>query len=191
MYTINKLNLLRIHIFGASGSGTTTLANSLEQRLGWKHLDADDYYWKKTEPPFQVKIPLSERNMAITKDIEIYNSVIISGSMVSWGQQWESVFDYAVFLHIPPEVRMQRLMDREIERYGILLQTDAEIQLKSKAFLDWAQQYDDPNFDGRSITVHKNWIKKLKCPVIQIEGDTTIEERVQHVLCEVYKNGDH
>ncbi|WP_074408098.1 MULTISPECIES: AAA family ATPase [Aquimarina] len=178
---------MKIHIFGASGSGTTTLANNLEQRLGWKHLDADDYYWKKTDPPFQVKIPLLERNIAIKKDIEIYDSVIISGSMVSWGKEWESMFDYAVFLYIPPEVRIQRLINREVARYGVLLQTDAEIQSKSKAFLDWAKQYDDPTFDGRSLTVHKNWIKRLKCPVIQIEGDTTIEERIAHILLQIHK----
>ncbi|WP_103070333.1 P-loop NTPase family protein [Aquimarina sediminis] len=173
---------MKIHIFGASGSGTTTLASHLEQELGWKHLDADDYYWKKTNPPYQEKITLLKRNTTIIKDIELHKSVIISGSMVSWGKHWESIFDCAVFLYVPPAIRIQCLMDREAERYGTLLYTDQNVKSNSEAFLDWAKQYDDPDFDGRSITVHKNWIKKLKCPVIQIEGDTMIKERVRLVL---------
>jgi adenylate kinase family enzyme len=35
----------RIHILGASGSGTTTLAKALANELGYKHFDTDDYYW--------------------------------------------------------------------------------------------------------------------------------------------------
>ena len=53
---------MKILIFGASGSGTTTLASEIETKTGFKHLDVDDYYWKKTNPPYQEKIPLTERN---------------------------------------------------------------------------------------------------------------------------------
>ncbi len=179
---------MKVHILGASGSGTTTLGKSLEQRLGWKHLDADDYYWRKTNLPFQIKIPLSERNELITKDVELYDHVIVSGSMVSWGKQWEDVFDLAIFLYVPPLIRMQRLRNREIERYQKLLDTDERFRSNSNAFLEWAQRYDDPGFDGRSITTHHNWMKKLKCPVIKIEGDTTVEERVQIVINQIHKN---
>ncbi len=34
---------VRLHIFGASGSGTTTLARALAKRCGWLHLDTDDF----------------------------------------------------------------------------------------------------------------------------------------------------
>lgn len=33
-----------IHIFGASGSGTTTLGDAIDETLGYKHLDVDDYF---------------------------------------------------------------------------------------------------------------------------------------------------
>ena len=35
----------RVHIFGASGSGTTTIAQAVSEKLGYKHFDSDDYYW--------------------------------------------------------------------------------------------------------------------------------------------------
>ncbi|KZS38335.1 hypothetical protein AWE51_17410 [Aquimarina aggregata] len=173
---------MKIHIFGASGSGTTTLANQLEQRFGWKHLDADDYYWKKTNPPFKEKIPLQERNIKLLNDFKAYDSVIVSGSMVSWGKEWEKAFDVVIFLYVPPKIRMGRLQHRELERYGELLEDNEDIRKNSKAFLKWAQQYDNPIFEGRSLNVHMRWLEKLECQILKIEGDTTVEERIDLVL---------
>ena len=31
-----------IHIFGASGSGTTTIAKAVSERLGYAHFDSDN-----------------------------------------------------------------------------------------------------------------------------------------------------
>lgn len=39
-----------IHIFGASGSGTTTLAEKISRELGYFHLDTDDYFWLPPTP---------------------------------------------------------------------------------------------------------------------------------------------
>ena len=36
---------MKIHILGASGSGTTTLAQALSTVLHNTHLDTDDYFW--------------------------------------------------------------------------------------------------------------------------------------------------
>jgi len=38
-----------IIVFGASGSGTTTLAKELARVLNFAHFDADDYYWQKQD----------------------------------------------------------------------------------------------------------------------------------------------
>ena len=72
---------MKILIFGASGSGTTTLGNEIQKRTDFKHLDVDNYYWKKTEPPFQEKIALEKRNKNLKADFNGFKNVIISGSM--------------------------------------------------------------------------------------------------------------
>ncbi|MEL6717245.1 MAG: AAA family ATPase [Bacteroidota bacterium] len=172
---------MKIHIFGASGSGTTTLGKEIEKCWSWKHLDADDYYWEKTIPPFQVKVPLNKRNERLLQDFKSYEKVVVSGSMVSWGKQWAVAFDLMVFLYIPSEIRMERLRKRERERYGDLLDTDTKCKSDSKAFLEWAAQYDSGTFKGRSLSIHNEWIASLECPVLRIEGDTTVEERVEAV----------
>lgn len=173
---------MKVHIIGASGSGTTTLGQALAKKLNWNHLDADDYYWQKTDPPYRLKVPLDERNCSITQDFEAAKDVILSGSMISWGSRWLKAFDLVVFLYVPPAIRIARLENREYERYGSLLETDPSQAEQYKAFMDWAKKYDDPNFDGRSITKHDEWLQKLACPVLRIEGDTTVNERILLVL---------
>jgi len=37
-----------IHIYGASGSGTSTLGRKISEESGYKFLDTDDYLWLPT-----------------------------------------------------------------------------------------------------------------------------------------------
>ena len=176
---------MKILLFGASGSGTTTLGNEIEKRTDFKHLDVDDYYWKKTNPPFQVKIPLAERNENLKADFINVENVVISGSMVSWGKEWETSFDLAIFIRLEKTERMERLKKREMERYGEKLIMDKNIQRNSKAFLEWTDQYENPNFNGRSLKIHKNWIELLKCKTLTIDGKMELNEKVKTILNEI------
>ena len=47
----------RLHVFGASGSGTTSLASLLAAQHGHRHLDTDDFFWLPTDPPYRDKRP--------------------------------------------------------------------------------------------------------------------------------------
>lgn len=179
---------MKILVFGASGSGTSTLGRALAQKMGASFLDADDFYWAKTDPPFTEKIPLQKRSENLQKALEAEEGAILSGSLVSWGNYWLSAFDLAIFLHLPPTIRLQRLGARERERYGDLLEHDPERKANSKAFLEWAAQYDDPDFEGRSISQHEDWMKKLNCPILRIEGDVELKDKLAFV--EKYLNED-
>ena len=53
--------LERVHIFGAAGCGSSTLGWALARRLGFQHLDIDDFYWRPTTPAFQAKRTTPER----------------------------------------------------------------------------------------------------------------------------------
>ncbi|GAA4272177.1 AAA family ATPase [Aquimarina gracilis] len=178
---------MKILIFGASGSGTTTLGKELEKHTGFRHLDVDDYYWKPTKPPFIEKVPLDQRNANLIADLNKHKEAIVVGSMVSWGKYWERIFDFAVFMYLDPAIRIKRLEKREFDRYGESLYTDKQIQQNSLKFLEWAKKYDDPNFLGRSITIHNNWIKKFDCPVLRIDGGIELERKTEKVLNELKK----
>ena len=71
-----------IHIFGASGSGTTTLGRALAADMSLVHMDTDDYYWLPTDPKFTTKRPIEDRLSHMQADINAAEKgVVISGSL--------------------------------------------------------------------------------------------------------------
>ena len=50
-----------IHIFGASGAGTSTLGRAVAEKTGYTFLDSDDYLWMPTDPQYTTKRPSEER----------------------------------------------------------------------------------------------------------------------------------
>ena len=47
-----------LHIYGASGSGTSTLGRYLAEQFQYAFLDSDDYFWLPTDPKFTTKRPI-------------------------------------------------------------------------------------------------------------------------------------
>ncbi len=171
---------MHINIFGASGSGSTTLGKALGQALNYPCFDGDQFFWMPTDVPFTVKRPPEERNAMINQATARHENWIVSGSVVGWNNNWD--FDLSVFLYIPRAIRIHRLEKREFERYGEQIYTDPQRIKLREDFLDWAGGYDDNTTKGRTLKVHQDWIAQLKKDVLIIEGDTTVEERVQAIL---------
>ncbi|MEL6625310.1 MAG: AAA family ATPase [Bacteroidota bacterium] len=176
---------LKINIFGASGAGTTTLGRTLAKYFDYPFLDSDTYYWKLTDPPFQIKHSPETRQGNLKRDFLSHSGVVLTGGMMSWGEGWESCFDVAFFLYLSPDVRMQRLRKRERERYGETLEHDPIVQQTSVEFLEWAAGYDDPDFDGKSITRHRKWMERITYPVISIENNRTEEWLLKEALLQM------
>lgn len=165
---------MRIHITGASGSGTSTLGAALAAELGSAHFEADDYYWLPTSPPFTTKRAAPERLSLVLADLNSSESSILAGSIVGWGAELENSFDLIVFLYVDADVRVERLRKRELEQLGHV----------NPAFLEWAAQYDEGPSEGRSLAKHRAWLSARTCPVVAINGDRAVSEHVAVVLRE-------
>lgn len=177
---------MRIHLFGASGSGVTTLGLHLSQQLQYPYFDSDDFFWVNSDPPFTIRRAPELRDQLLTDNLAATNgNYIVGGSMVGWGDEWLNAFDLAVFLYLPPNVRLDRLKKREYERYGDVIFTNPERHRQYLDFIDWAASYDDPASTQRSLGVHLNWMTKLKCELIRIDGVTSVEYRAKLVLAAV------
>jgi hypothetical protein len=58
-----------IHITGASGSGTSTLGKALAGEVEGAFLDADDFFWSPSDPPFKVQRPADERRSLLLTEL--------------------------------------------------------------------------------------------------------------------------
>lgn len=174
--------MARIHVFGASGSGVTALGQELSKFLSIPVFDADNYYWKKTDPPFTTKNTIEDRYKLLLGDLDQKKDWIISGSMDSWCEPFLPMFQLAIFLYVPAPVRLSRLKQRESERHGSRILTGGDMENGHKKFIDWAAQYDEGHMTGRSLKRHEEWIQTLPCPLLRIEGEFSLDVLVQKTL---------
>ncbi|QSF46917.1 ATP-binding protein [Paenibacillus tianjinensis] len=169
----------RIHIMGASGAGTSTLGHALAGRLPHEHLDSDDYFWERK---FSKQSDIRERLSKIRYDLEHREPWILSGAVCGWGDGLRSYFDLVIFLWIPPELRLERLRAREFARYGAECLPGGSRYEDVQSFLEWASLYDTAGPEVRSRTLHEAWMRELQCPVLRLDGNLSVEERVEAVL---------
>jgi adenylate kinase family enzyme len=170
-----------IHIFGASGSGTTTLGKKISEELGYIHMDTDDYFWMPTDPKYTQKRPIDERIALMTRDIENAENVVISGSLVDWGDVLIPYFTLAVRIDIDPDLRIARLIARERGRYGSRIDEGGDMYRQHTEFVKWARSYDTGGIDMRSRAKHDEWQKLLSCRLLRIDGADTVEENFEKV----------
>ena len=173
---------MKLHIYGASGSGVTTLGQALSGILHYPYFDCDDFFWEKSDPPFTVRRNYKFRNCMLFSNLMRHEHWILGGSMFNWG--WTPRFDLVVFLWIPPEIRMERLKAREYERYGDVIFTDPFRNKLYTDFIEWAKGYD-PGIvtnSSRTLAAHEHWMKTLTCPILEIREDVSVEKRVKLIF---------
>ena len=175
----------RIHILGASGSGTTTLGRVLGECLQCPHFDTDDSFWLPTDPPCTHRRERTERAQPLMDDLTAHNTWVVSGSLCGWGDVAIPLFELVVFLWIPHDIRMARLRQREHARFGERILPGGDMYETSQAFLVWAASYDEGGFDMQSRRRHDQWLSTLPCPILCFEGEYTIEEQLAVLMVEI------
>lgn len=179
---------MRIHIFGASGSGVTTLGKALSQELSIEYFDSDDFFWLKTSIPFTEKQNPEIRNTTVADKLNTTENWIFGGSIIHWGKNGFPPFDLVVFLYLPPEIRMERLKKREYERYGNEIINNPERAQKHQEFMDWANDYDhNTGIANRTLKAHLEWLSETNIPFIEISGDYELQEKIHLVLDTIRK----
>ncbi|HYN13967.1 MAG TPA: AAA family ATPase [Burkholderiales bacterium] len=163
---------VRILVTGAAGAGTTTVGRSVAAALGAAFLDADDYFWLPTDPPFTHQRDADRRLSFILEDLDKVSSAVIAGSIVDWGAELEDSISLIVFLTVPASIRVSRLRERELARFGHA----------NPSFLEWAAQYDEGRMAGRSLAKHERWLSARACSILRIDGDISVTESTARVV---------
>jgi adenylate kinase family enzyme len=176
----------RIHILGASGAGTTSLATALATRYAHRHLDTDDFFWVRTDPPYREKRPRAERLVLLRQALGGSSAWVLSGSLCGWGDPLIPEFELVVFLVVPTPVRLARLRAREAGRYSpCAIRPGGALPGAHEPFLDWAGRYDTGGLEMRSRARHEAWLATLPCRVIRLEGELPVAEQLSRIRAEL------
>lgn len=174
---------MRIHVTGASGSGTTTLGGALARRLGIIHFDTDDYYWLPSDPPYQKSRAPEERLALLEAALAGADSWVLSGAAEGWGDPLIRFFDLVIFLQVPTEIRLLRLRHRERQRFGEkAINPGGPMHPRYRDLIHWAQAYDSADENTRSRKRHEEWLSGLSCRVLRLSGIPPVERQLERVL---------
>ncbi len=159
---MNDTAARRVHVLGGSGSGTSTLARALAAELQYACFDTDDFYWLPSNPPFQQKRSIPERIARLDAALSNQSRWMLSGSFAGWGDVFIPYLTDVIFLTLDPSVRMARLREREVTRYGhARIAAGGELHDAHNAFMKWAALYDVSGHTQRSREQHERWLAQL------------------------------
>jgi len=165
-----------IHIFGASGSGSTTLAKAISSKHGYHFIDTDDAIWEKTDLPFSTKKSEQDSQKYIRNEMAKHAKCVISGAFVGWGDIFKDKIDLFVYLHLPLPVRLERIQKRELNRFGKRIMPGGDLYFQHTDFLNWVSQYETASVHVRGQKQHESWLEKVAVPVIKIEQEKSIDD---------------
>lgn len=174
--------MIRIHILGASGSGTSTLGVALAEKLGIAHFDSDNFYWMPTNPPFTTPREMPARIELLQEKARPDEGWILSGSALKWAMQMEPLYELIIFMRLDPVLRMERLRQREMRRYGDRILPGGDMADASRAFLEWAESYDTVGPEQRGLVAHEAWFLTQTAPILRLDSAEPLEALVDRVM---------
>lgn len=182
-----------ILLCGLNGSGKSTLNHALAKAVGYAELDAEDYYFpnqkkarlaalkadenieiqQEAEIPFTNPVSKAEVERSLLADIGITPKFILSCVKADWTP--EILSQVAVVFHIiaPPDVRAERIVSREVRRFGSRVLPGGDMYEGQVQFRRFAA--------GRDETVVTDSFAGLYCPVITLDGMLPAAENVQKI----------
>lgn len=151
-----------IIVFGANGSGKSTLGCELARLLRFKHMDIEDYHFEKSDIPYTAERSREDCLRLMLADIEKHRSFVISAVTGDFGGTIPLLYELAVYVSAPAELRVKRIERREYERHGERVRKGGDMYEQHVKFVDFAA--------SRSLSRIEQWAETLVCPIIRIDG---------------------
>ena len=163
-----------IIVFGANGSGKSTIGRELARVLKFKFMDHEDYAFEKSEIPYTVERSREECLRLMLDDINEYGVFVLCAVTGDFCDEITTMYKFAVYLSAPNEIRMQRIEQRAIERYGNRVREGGDMYERQKAFLEFAAK--------RPLERIEQWARTLTCPIMQLDTTKPISENVELIV---------
>ena len=168
-----------LYVLGACGSGKSTIARAVADKLNALYLEGDKFY--DSHPSFADRVTFLEQEIS-QSDYFVFES-----SSISFAQLFEKLYDTVVFVEVPTDERIRRVEWREFEKHGQSILLGGERHEQHKEFMEKIAQYDEPNLDRRwcSREADEGWLATLNCPVTYLDGTREIDENANIVVGKV------
>ena len=164
---------MRIIICGLNGAGKSTLGRALAGQLHYEFRDIEDYYFPKTDDKYEYRVQRTEKEVAVLllKDLEENDDVVLASVRGNYSEQIVKLFDLAVYIDIPKEIRIARVRKRSYDKFGNRMLSGGDLYESEERFFKMVEERSDDHAKG--------WLTDLSCPVICIDGTIEVANNVE------------
>ena len=158
---------------GLNGSGKSTLGKVLAERLHFYFIDNEDLYFPKTDPIYIYAAPHTREEVKnlFFNEIKAHKNFVFSSVKGDYG---ESIYQYAVLIDVPKDIRIERVKNRSFQKFGSRMLSGGDLYEQEQRFFDLVK--------SRAEDTVEKWVQSLNCPIIRIDGTKPIEENINLII---------
>ena len=163
-----------ICICGLNGSGKTTLGAALAEKLGFKHMDVEDYYFTRTDNPYASARTREEVEVLLLEDVRKNPCFVFSAVNGNMNHEINSCYDLVVYLEVPLELRMKRIRQRAFDKFGDRVLPGGDMYEQEEKFFEFAEK--------RSPEKIEEWLQTLTCRVVRLDGSKPVKDNIKALI---------
>lgn len=161
-----------IVLVGLNGSGKSTLAKYAAQKFGFDLLEVEDYWFEKQYDYQNPRNALDASQLMMNAIAQSTKGFIIGGNISSFSKALESHLSLIVYVDVEKEIRIQRVIQRDKERYGSL-EKGTSLYHTRQDFLTFVQL--------RTADTIISWMESTNIPLLTIDGTDTLEKNTKMI----------
>ncbi len=171
-----------ILICGLNGTGKSTLGKALAETLHFYFIDHEDLYFPETGLNNRYVSPRTreEAEKQLFNEIKAHEDFIFASVKGDYGEAVYPFFQYAVYLQVPKEIRLQRVKNRSYQKFGNRMASGGDLYEQEDRFFQFVA--------SRAENTVEEWLPCLNCPIIRIDGTKPIEENVHLILEQIERD---
>lgn len=163
---------LGILICGLNGCGKSTLGKALAQELGLYFLDNEYLFFSRnhTDEPYTNPRSKEEANRFFSQEISEHENFVFAAVTGDYASNAENLYQYAILLEAPKEIRMERIVNRSFQKFGERMLPGGDLHRQEDAFFQYVRNRPEDHVE--------KWVKRLNCPILRVDGTKPIEENI-------------
>lgn len=159
-------------ICGLNGSGKSTLGRALAENLGWRFIDNEDLYFPKDDPDylFAHQRTQEEVERLLLTEVQRDARFVFAAVKGNYGDAVLPYYERAVLVEVPRELRLQRVQQRSLEKFGDRVRPGGDLYDREKWFFD--------HISARPEDYAERWLDMVDIPVLRVDGTRPVGENI-------------
>ena len=159
-------------ICGMNGSGKSTLGRALAESLGWRFIDNEDLYFPKDDPDylFACQRTQEEVERLLLEEVQRDDRFVFAAVKGNYGDAVLPYYRAAVMVEVPRELRLQRVQQRSLDKFGDRARPGGDLYEREKWFFD--------HISARPEDYAVRWLDTVDIPVLRVDGTRPVGENI-------------